>query len=36
MGIHQLLQSSGMTPEEISCVTKAYEQALRKLGSPLS
>jgi hypothetical protein len=32
MDIHQLLQRSGMTPEEISRIKKAYEQALHALG----
>jgi hypothetical protein len=32
MDIHQLLQRSGLTPEESSCVTEAYQQALHTLS----
>jgi hypothetical protein len=32
MEIHQLLQKSAFGPEEIYCMTNAYEEALRVLG----
>ena len=32
MPIHRLLQNKPMGPEEIRCLTTAYEQALRTIG----
>ncbi|MBP0113643.1 MULTISPECIES: hypothetical protein [Bradyrhizobium] len=31
MGIYLHLQTHGMAPREIACITKAYEQTLRAL-----
>ncbi|MCP1761967.1 hypothetical protein [Bradyrhizobium japonicum] len=31
MAIYRLLQNSGMKPDEVSCITAAYERALRTL-----
>ncbi|WP_027571089.1 hypothetical protein [Bradyrhizobium sp. WSM1743] len=31
MGIYLHLQTHGMPPKEIACITKAYEQTLRSL-----
>jgi hypothetical protein len=32
MAIYRLLQNSAFGPEEIACMTTAYEEALRVLG----
>jgi hypothetical protein len=32
MAIYRLLQNSAFGPEQISCMTTAYEDALRELG----